>query len=352
MENKIIVTTTNTIENAEIEKYIDLISTNVVVGTNLFSDFGASLTDLFGGFSDSYQGKLQKIYSMAIDNLKMKAANIGANTILGLKVDFDEISGKGKSMFMISALGTAVIVKYNQNKLSVESEKKSTIILNEKLEQEITKRNIITTFKNNELPSQDEWIYLLNNPIEEIAEQLIDLYLNRYTSVIESGTDTQLLLSNTTNFFNSLKKETAIEILYKKLYKNPILILKIIKANNLFSSSKIIELIQNENMDLAIECLDTNMDFYSEEDLASMNKIINLLNNLPNKGKIENVKAILGKTKEKYICPNGHTNDVESEFCTFYTCGENIKGLTVRQFNDIEEFSIKVDSLFTLMSSN
>ena len=43
-----IVTTTNSIENAEVEKYIDLISTNVVNGTNFFSDFGASYTDLFG----------------------------------------------------------------------------------------------------------------------------------------------------------------------------------------------------------------------------------------------------------------------------------------------------------------
>lgn len=50
--------------------------------------------------------------SSAIVNLKQKAANMGANAILGLKIDFDEISGKGKSMFMISAIGTAVIVKH------------------------------------------------------------------------------------------------------------------------------------------------------------------------------------------------------------------------------------------------
>ena len=112
MRNKVIITTTNSIENTEIEKYIELISTNVVIGTNFFSDLGASLTDLFGGFSDSYQTKLQTIYKVALDDLKNKAGNIGANAILGLKIDFDEISGKGKSMFMISAIGTAVIIKY------------------------------------------------------------------------------------------------------------------------------------------------------------------------------------------------------------------------------------------------
>lgn len=41
---RITTTTTNYIEGAEIEKYIDIISTNVVVGTNLLSDFAASIT--------------------------------------------------------------------------------------------------------------------------------------------------------------------------------------------------------------------------------------------------------------------------------------------------------------------
>lgn len=42
---KILTTTTDTI-NGKILKYIDLVSTNIVLGTNLFSDFKASLTDI------------------------------------------------------------------------------------------------------------------------------------------------------------------------------------------------------------------------------------------------------------------------------------------------------------------
>jgi uncharacterized protein YbjQ (UPF0145 family) len=48
----------------EIEKYFDLISTNVVLGTNVFSDLGASFSDFFGGTSDIYQNKLEKIYKV------------------------------------------------------------------------------------------------------------------------------------------------------------------------------------------------------------------------------------------------------------------------------------------------
>lgn len=45
--NDFIVTVTNNIEGCPIERYLDTICTNVVVGTNIFSDFAASLTDFF-----------------------------------------------------------------------------------------------------------------------------------------------------------------------------------------------------------------------------------------------------------------------------------------------------------------
>ena len=48
-----IITTTNNIDGAEITSYIRLVSTNVVIGTNFFSDFAASFTDFFGGRSNT-----------------------------------------------------------------------------------------------------------------------------------------------------------------------------------------------------------------------------------------------------------------------------------------------------------
>ena len=42
-----IVTTTNSIEGREISRYNDPIAANVVIGTNVFSDIGASYVDFF-----------------------------------------------------------------------------------------------------------------------------------------------------------------------------------------------------------------------------------------------------------------------------------------------------------------
>lgn len=103
-----IITTTNNIEGARIEEYVSLVSTNIVIGTNFFSDFVASFTDFFGGRSSTYQNKLDDVYRAAIKEVERKAKAAGADAIVGLKMDFNEVSSKGKAMFMVSAVGTAV----------------------------------------------------------------------------------------------------------------------------------------------------------------------------------------------------------------------------------------------------
>ena len=103
-----IITTTPTIEGQSIKHYLGVVNANFVIGTNFFSDFAASFTDFLGGFSDSYQNKLAKIYQMVMKEIETRAQALGADAIVGLRIDFDEISGKEKSMFMVSATGTAV----------------------------------------------------------------------------------------------------------------------------------------------------------------------------------------------------------------------------------------------------
>ena len=108
-----IVTTTNSIEGYSIRRYLGVVNANVVIGTNLFSDISASLTDVFGGRSGSYKSKLNTIYDEVMKELTEKAKSYHADAIVGLHVDFDEVSGGGKSMFMVSASGTAITLEKN-----------------------------------------------------------------------------------------------------------------------------------------------------------------------------------------------------------------------------------------------
>src|SRR5204862_5385939 len=124
---------------------------------NLFSDFLASFADVFGGRSQTYQKQLSSLYNESIERLKIAAFEIGANCIIGLHVDLDEISGKGKSMFMITALGTAVIIDDNFNKeTSDNTSEKLEVIGVDKIRALREKREIINNAGENALELDDE----------------------------------------------------------------------------------------------------------------------------------------------------------------------------------------------------
>lgn len=74
---------------------------------------------------------MDNMYQEAIKNLSYKARQRGANAIVGIKIDFDEISGQGKQMFMLCVTGTAVNIlkKSFQQIRTIPIIKQSTNIL-------------------------------------------------------------------------------------------------------------------------------------------------------------------------------------------------------------------------------
>lgn len=108
---KILLSTTSQLNGWDILDYVDVISSQVVIGTGVFSDLFAGVTDFMGGNSSSYEKQLEDISNVALKQLSRRAKSLNANAIVGIKLDYDEISGKGKQMFMLTATGTAVIAK-------------------------------------------------------------------------------------------------------------------------------------------------------------------------------------------------------------------------------------------------
>ena len=104
----ILITTTDSVDNYEVEAYLGVVNANFVAGTGFVTDFFASVSDVLGGMSGSYGSEMDRLYERAKWVIAAEAKEKQANAILGYRVDFDEISGKGKSMFMISVTGTAV----------------------------------------------------------------------------------------------------------------------------------------------------------------------------------------------------------------------------------------------------
>ena len=312
-----IISTTNNIEGRPIKKYIDAICVNVVVGTNIFSDLAASFTDFFGGYSGTYKKKLELIYNEASKELKDKALGLGANAIVGFKVDFDEISGKGMSMFMISASGTACIIDGVAN--GQEQEISRTQMSFFELEKEEKKRQIISGLKNSSPLHQDWAEFLMEHPQEEIIEDLVV----RYIELDESLRETEF--SNIEKVIAAAPIDWVIPIVYSH-HKQP-KVRHLIEKLYLFSPQSVYDII-TQNLDDGLNLLSASKAYYDANDLKWMKSICEHLENLPDTGRIEVVKGgIFSKEGgEKFICQNNHKNETDVDYCE--KCGINIKGLS------------------------
>src|SRR4051794_36442676 len=99
--DRLMVTTTPNIEGWKIDAYLGMVTTHAVTGTDFVTDIIASFSDVFGGRSQTYQRELSQINTEALEQLKEEAVLLGANWIVGVRIDHNEISGKGKQMFMV-----------------------------------------------------------------------------------------------------------------------------------------------------------------------------------------------------------------------------------------------------------
>ncbi|MCH4242258.1 MAG: YbjQ family protein [Prevotella sp.] len=331
---RFIITTTGNIESCPIKDYLGVVNSNIVIGTNLFSDIAASFTDIFGGNSGTYQNKMDLMYKSAKDSLTKKAKALGANAIVGFRIDFDEISGKGKGMLMISATGTACLIE-NRFKNDIKEEK---IVYPDDLINKLeTKKNVEYVKENGiNFLSQPTWESIMRDPQLSLVEKMLKLYYS-------DGTDTKRVIE----YIRKIDPSLSIPYLYNLFPKYKDTLVLVIKSCKLFDAKSVTKLI-DDDLHYAIKLLETEKEFYTCEDLKDMQILLAKLDDLPNKGQITNAKlGMFGKEQDVYICPNGHKNDINNKYCS--KCGENIQGITYKEENIISEFRSKVQMLSNMI---
>lgn len=102
-----LLSTTNNIDGHQVKKYHGVVTGEAIIGANLFKDFFASITDLVGGRSGSYERVLREAKDNAMQELQYNAQALGANAVIGIDLDYETI-GNNSSMLMVTASGTAV----------------------------------------------------------------------------------------------------------------------------------------------------------------------------------------------------------------------------------------------------
>jgi len=105
-----LTTTTSVIEGKRITRYYGIVSGEPIVGANIFRDFFASIRDVIGGRSNSYEEVLRKAKDSALREMEEQAMRMGANAVIGVDLDYETV-GQNGSMLMVTASGTAVFIQ-------------------------------------------------------------------------------------------------------------------------------------------------------------------------------------------------------------------------------------------------
>ena len=103
-----LLTTTSVVEGRPVSRYLGLVTGEAIIGANIFRDMFATVRDVVGGRSGTYEKGLAEARETAMREMQQRAQELGANAVIGIDLDY-EVLGQNNGMLMVSVSGTAVV---------------------------------------------------------------------------------------------------------------------------------------------------------------------------------------------------------------------------------------------------
>jgi uncharacterized protein YbjQ (UPF0145 family) len=107
-----LLSTTDVIQGAVIDSYLGIVTAEVVYGSNFLRDFLASIRDIVGGRTGSYERLFEEGQRKALEELEQRAQRLGADAVIGIEIDTGTINvDQSGVLLLITATGTAVKIR-------------------------------------------------------------------------------------------------------------------------------------------------------------------------------------------------------------------------------------------------
>lgn len=361
MRNRhIVISTTSSLEGWTVQSHLDVVTAHVVAGANVFSDVFASFSDIFGGRSRSYQKQLASINDEAVRLLRQKASDLGANCIIGLRIDHDEVSGGGKSMFMVTVSGTAVVAERVESEISPVPEIQTTIDADD-LDKLIKRKTITVAAKKGELWLGDKtWQFVCENQVHEVASYILKIAQQHLGRPHQQSSEKAVERSK--QYFYSLPPETAKRYLYAALQQGTDRLrtyaLDLLRDMNMLDLEEARYLLDSDDFETqkqALRVLHFDKPFYSQRDIEPVEYLkAKVENGFPKRGEVVEVeRTFSSKTKTQWKCECGKQNDMNDTYCV--SCRRDIYGFhkgATRPQETAQLLSTKLDVLKRQFAGN
>ncbi|HSL23977.1 MAG TPA: heavy metal-binding domain-containing protein [Vicinamibacterales bacterium] len=103
------LTTTSVVEGRPVSRYIGVVTGEAIIGANIFRDMFATVRDIVGGRSATYEKALNEARETAMAEMQKRAQEQGANAVIGIDIDY-EVLGQANGMLMVAVSGTACVI--------------------------------------------------------------------------------------------------------------------------------------------------------------------------------------------------------------------------------------------------
>lgn len=346
-----IVTTTASIEGYRVVRHLGPISIHMVAGTNLFSDFFASVTDIFGGTSGSYGRQLSNLYTRATKLLEEEARKRGANAVLGLSIDFDELSAQGKSMFMLNALGTAVRVIEADRTVGSAPDRLDA----ETVGRALRRRALVRELTEGRVPPADDlWDFAAAEKIQEFTRYVVAAVAR----TDESPGARREEIEKARPFFGALGPEVSAQRLFPYLVtrENATRAVynaaeELIRELDLMDYGLLLDLLgapETETARRGLQVATASRQEYTAEDVGRLREVRERVRTrfLP-RWKATKVKGLFGKEHSAWSCPCGGTPGTEHTYCP--KCDRDTHGLAAGDTTP-QEVGEYVDELLEVLT--
>lgn len=352
--DNIIITTTSNFDNVEITNYFKPVTAHVVVGMNFFKDVFAGLSDIFGGNSSTYENTLASINKAVLNKLKQEAYTLGANCILGLKIDNDEVSSQGKSMMMVTAIGTAAKANFTkETELSLNSNKQERID-SDLLKMLVERQTFIESIKLNKYFSPDSLLqFATKHRLDEFVEYLTD-HMIKYLDGINIH-DAKERAKSYYEYYSSIKSDIAVKILYQNINSDVSpkireILIGMIKELKLIEYGAIIDKLKSGDFQIQksfAEICTFDKESFDKNDIGALEEVISIIED---KFKDRTTSAIkksklFQKETEVWTCTCEKENDSSLTHCA--NCKKDKFGFFSNEMTPIKakemlEFKIRV----------
>ena len=200
-------------------------------------------------------------------------------------------------------------------------------------------------------PSQANWDFIIEHALTGIGEGLYRKFLvSAVLPEAERRSPNRIALKEFPRYLRAVPRDYAVEVVYDDTVSAPEATRELIDQCELFDARAIIGLVDRGEPGMAADLLVAFQPAYTLDDLAAMRVLLRRLRRLPEEGEMTDGRGLL-RRELRYVCPAGHVNAAEAQFCTHSGCGLNIYGLTRAQTEAIDAFEARIDALASLLDA-